>query len=181
MKIFVASDLHGSLSAARLMRERFLAERADVLLLLGDLYYHGPRNPLPSEYNPFEVSRLLGGMRDDVIAVRGNCDSGVDETISCFPIESSAHLLLGKRRFFASHGDKWNADNPPPLPKGAVLLFGHTHTSGLWEKDGIWAANPGSLSLPKNDTPAGYLTVTENALNFKTLGGDLYKTKVFTD
>lgn len=181
MKILVASDIHGSAHAAKLLLGRLDAERADILLLLGDLYYHGPRNPLPAGYLPIEVAELLGGVADRVIAVKGNCDSAVDGMVSRFPIESGAHIVLGRRRYFATHGDVWSNENLPPLPKGSVLLFGHTHTSGLWEKEGVFAANPGSVSLPKNGTPAGYLTVTENALNWKTLSGEVYKSKVFTD
>ena len=175
MKIMVASDVHGSGAACKKLIANFHKEKADVLLLLGDLYYHGPRNPLPEEYAPMKVCEMLTEIKENLIAVKGNCDGDVDQMISAFPIEKNAQILLGTRRVYATHGDVYSAENLPPLPKGSVVLFGHTHVAGIWQKDGITAVNPGSCSLPKNDTVAGFVLLTENEVTFKTLNGDTYK------
>ena len=58
MKYLIASDIHGSAYYCKKLLERFEAEKADRLLLLGDLLYHGPHNDLPKEYAPKEVIEL---------------------------------------------------------------------------------------------------------------------------
>ena len=47
MKLMIASDIHGSAYYCRKMLEAYDREKADKLLLLGDILYHGPRNDLP--------------------------------------------------------------------------------------------------------------------------------------
>ena len=48
---------------------------------LGDILYHGPRNDLPKEYAPKEVIAMLNPLRNDIICVRGNCDTEVDQMV----------------------------------------------------------------------------------------------------
>ena len=70
MRYLIASDIHGALPAAEALTTRFHEEGADRLLLLGDLLYHGPRNPLPEGYAPAEVARLLNGYADRITDIR---------------------------------------------------------------------------------------------------------------
>ena len=86
MKWMIASDLHGSAFYCKKMIEAFERERADRLLLLGDLLYHGPRNDLPEGYAPKEVIPLLNGLKPALLCVRGNCDAEVDQMVLDFPI-----------------------------------------------------------------------------------------------
>lgn len=86
MKLMIASDLHGSAHYCRNMLEAFEREQADKLLLLGDLLYHGPRNDLPKEYQPKEVIALLNARKRQLLCVRGNCDTEVDQMVLDFPI-----------------------------------------------------------------------------------------------
>ena len=81
MKILVVSDIHGSLLHAQKAIEAFETHQADMMLMLGDFLYHGPRNPLPPQYDPMAVSQLLNRYADRILAVRGNCDSEVDQMI----------------------------------------------------------------------------------------------------
>ena len=48
--IVFVSDIHGSFGYAKMIPEILQREEADKLVILGDLYYHGPRNPIPEEY-----------------------------------------------------------------------------------------------------------------------------------
>ena len=48
----IASDLHGSADYCEELLRQYACEKADRLLLLGDLFYHGPRNDLPKGYAP---------------------------------------------------------------------------------------------------------------------------------
>ena len=56
MKYVIASDIHGSAYYCRLLKKRYEEEKAQKLLLLGDLLYHGARNALPKEYSTLETA-----------------------------------------------------------------------------------------------------------------------------
>ena len=82
----IASDIHGSAYYCRELLEAYDREKADRLLLLGDILYHGPRNDLPKDYNPKEVIALLNQHKQDILCVRGNCDTEVDQMVLEFPV-----------------------------------------------------------------------------------------------
>ena len=84
MKLMFASDIHGSSYFCRKMLEMWKKEKAGRLILLGDLLYHGPRNELPKEYAPKEVISLLNSMKNEICAVRGNCEAEVDQMVLDF-------------------------------------------------------------------------------------------------
>ena len=172
MKIAVVSDIHGSLSALREFWARAEEAGADKVLLLGDLYYHGARNPLPEGYAPLAVSEFLNAHREKIIAVRGNCDSDVDCTVSAFDLAASAILCLGEKTIFASHGDRYDIEHLP-VGKYDVVLYGHYHTGFIKEKEGIVVANPGSVSLPKGGTSPSYLLLDEGEIALHDLSGRL--------
>lgn len=177
MKWMIASDLHGSACYCRKMLEAFRREGADRLLFLGDLLYHGPRNDLPREYAPKEVIPLLNGMKEQLLCVRGNCDAEVDQMVLEFPVLADyAALPVGKRLIYATHGHIYNVKNLPPLAPGDVLLHGHTHVPA-WQAFGQenLYLNPGSLSIPKENSPHSYMTLEENTMQWKELEtGEVY-------
>ena len=70
MKIMIASDIHGSVSDCQQLLAAMDREQADKLLLLGDLLYHGPRNPLPETYDPKAVAALLNARKQQLLCVR---------------------------------------------------------------------------------------------------------------
>ena len=167
MKYLVASDIHGSLYYAKKVIELFEKEEADKIILLGDLYYHGPRNPLPVEYNPMEVSKLFNEISDNIFCIKGNCDAEVDEMISKFKFSENLVLKINDKMFMFTHGHHINIDNRPK--EIDVLVYGHFHT-GFIEKVGeVVVANTGSLSLPKNDTPNSYIVLEGDTITLKDL------------
>ena len=175
MKWMIASDIHGSAYYCEKMLRRFEAEKADRLILLGDLLYHGPRNDLPEDYRPKAVSGMLNGIREKLTCVRGNCDSEVDQMMLDFPIMADCALLdTGKRLVFATHGHVFHQDRLPPLAPGNVLLYGHTHIPLRAERDGILCLNPGSVSIPKEGSAHGYMTLEEGLFLWKNLDGTEY-------
>ena len=170
MKFLIASDLHGSAAYCRALLAALARESADRLILLGDILYHGPRNDLPEGYAPKEVIALLSPLKDRILAVRGNCDTEVDQMVLPFPILADyAVMPVGNRLMYLTHGHKWGGDNPPPLAKGDILLQGHTHVSGVWEKEDFTLINPGSLSIPKENTPRGYIILEDGLFSFRCL------------
>ena len=171
MKYIVFSDIHGSLYYANKMKEIIEKENIDKIILLGDLYYHGPRNPLPEEYDPIPVSQILNSFKDKIICVRGNCDAEVDEMISEFSFNDHVELEIGNKKYYFTHGHHKNKDN---IPEGSdVLIYGHFHTGFIEEIDGVVCVNSGSITLPKNDTTHSYLIINENKIELKDIDGNI--------
>ena len=171
MKWMIASDLHGSAYYCRKMLEAFEREGADRLFLLGDLLYHGPRNDLPREYAPKEVIPLLNEKKEKLLCVRGNCDAEVDQMVLEFPVLADyAVLPVGQRLIYATHGHIYHVKNLPPLAPEDVLLHGHTHVPAWTEfGQGNLYLNPGSVSIPKENSPHSYMTLEGNTMQWKEL------------
>jgi len=175
MKWLIASDIHGSAYYCRKLLECYKIEKADRLLLLGDVLYHGPRNALPKEYNPSEVIEMLNNIKDDIICVRGNCDTEVDQMVLKFPIMADYAVLSAENKMiFATHGHIFNCDNLPSLHDGDILLHGHTHIPKCENYGNIVYCNPGSVSIPKEESEHGYMTLENNRLEWKTLEQKVY-------
>lgn len=151
MKLLIASDIHGSAYWCRALMRCIDSEDPDKIVLLGDLLYHGPRNDLPRDYAPKEVISMLNPLAECIIAVRGNCDSEVDQMVLGFPCRGDYALVFdGARQLFLTHGHVYGPDNVPPLAKDGALLYGHTHVKEIARRDGVLFVNPGSVSLPKD-------------------------------
>ena len=177
MKYLVISDIHGSGYYANKINEIYEKEKPDKIILLGDLYYHGPRNRLTDGYNPMEVAKILNRYKDIILCTRGNCDAEVDEMISEFKFEESLQLNIEGKRFFFTHGHKYNMDN---IPKNVdILVYGHFHTGYIKEKDGVLCINAGSISLPKNNTPNSYLIIDNNKIILKDIENNIIDEKEF--
>ena len=170
MRVLAASDIHGSYEWACRIVDKFHEEKADKLLLLGDLLYHGPRNNLPSDYEPKRVIEVLNSVKSSILAVRGNCDTEVDQMVLEFPIMADyIYLVSGDLVVFATHGHIYNPLNPPVmLPSGAVLLCGHTHVAADEMYDGFRYMNPGSPSIPKQSSVPSYIIIDDGKAELKT-------------
>ena len=170
MKILIASDIHGSAYWCEKLLLAYKNENADKLLLLGDILYHGPRNDLPKDYDPKKVIELLSPLKDQILCVRGNCDTEVDQMVLPFPIFAEYALLsVDGVTIYATHGHKFGKDNPPPISQGDILLCGHTHVADDCDCDGFRYINPGSVSIPKENTGNGYMVFENGKFERKLL------------
>ena len=175
MKFLIASDIHGSAYYCEKLLAAFEKEKADRLILLGDILYHGPRNDLPRDYAPKKVIEMLNPLKDRLLCVRGNCDTEVDQMVLSFPVLAEYALLPIKDRLvFITHGHKFSTANLPPISKGDILLHGHTHVPKCEDFNGILYMNPGSVSIPKENSPHGYMTLEDGAFLWKSLDGEIY-------
>ena len=178
MKLMIASDIHGSAYYCRKMIEAYKNEKAEKLLILGDILYHGPRNDLPCEYAPKEVIGMLNPMADELLCVRGNCDTEVDQMVLDFPVLAEyAFFYVNGRTIFATHGHNFNPANPPKIKKGDILLNGHTHVPAFEETEKFIYVNPGSVSIPKENSEHGYIILEDNTLTWKNLDGKIWMKK----
>ena len=178
-KWLIASDIHGSAYFCRALLDAYQKEGAERLILLGDILYHGPRNDLPREYAPKEVIAMLSAYKNEILAVRGNCDTEVDQMVLNFPILSdSAYIVAGRYTLYATHGHRDGEAAPPPLRPGEILLCGHTHVPAARTMAcGNLYVNPGSVSIPKEGSPKSYLLLDseQGTLSFRALGGQEYR------
>lgn len=173
MKLMFLSDLHGALPATEEALNIFAGSGARWLVILGDLLNHGPRNALPQGYSPAAVAQCLNQVADKVIAVRGNCDSEVDQMLLDFPITAPwQQVLLPQQRLFLTHGHLYNPDELPPLATDDVLVFGHTHLPVARYHHSYYLFNPGSVSIPKGGYEASFGMLDDGVLSVRTLKGN---------
>lgn len=174
VKIMIASDIHGSEFYCKKLVDAYKNEGAGRLLLLGDILYHGPRNDLPEGYAPKKVIEILNGMKDELLCVRGNCDTEVDQMVLNFPILGDyAVLSAGDKLIYATHGHKFGKDNPPPLKDGDILLCGHTHIPECTDCGKFIYLNTGSVSIPKENSWHGYIVLENNEFIWKDFDGEI--------
>lgn len=173
MKLMIASDIHGSAYYCKKLIEAYQRESADKLLILGDILYHGPRNDLPRNYNPKEVIAILNPIKKELLCVRGNCDTEVDQMVLEFPILADyCFLELDGHTIFATHGHVHNPKNLPMLKEGEILLNGHTHIPANQDMGTYTYMNPGSVSIPKDGSAHGYM-IYDGEFVWKDLDGNV--------
>lgn len=144
MKLIVASDIHGSFKYTKKLEELINQENPDKIILLGDILYHGAKNALPNEYSTIDVINTLNKYSDKIIAVRGNCDSEVDDMVANFGLVADYEKIeVDGIVFYLTHGHLINKYEY--LFKDDYVLSGHTHVYNLEGKH----INPGSVGIPK--------------------------------
>ena len=147
MKYMFASDVHGSAYYCRKMLDVYKEEKAERLVLLGDLLYHGP-----------------------------NCEAEVDQMVLQFPVMADYCILnLDGRTFYATHGHIYNENNLPPIQEGDILIHGHTHVLKAEQKEGYVLLNPGSVSIPKEGNPPTYAIFEDGVFTIKDFEGNIVK------
>lgn len=176
MKLMVASDIHGSTYYCEQMLAAYAREKADKLLLLGDILYHGPRNNLPKGYDTKSVAHILNEIKGELLCVRGNCDTEVDQMVLDFPVLAEyAIFYLEGRMVFVTHGHVFNNQHLPMLKKGDILLHGHTHVPAYEVFDTHIYMNPGSVSIPKENSAHSYMVFEGTDVYWKDLDGTILK------
>lgn len=178
MKYMIVSDIHGSAYYTRKVVKSFHELNCDKMIVLGDILYHGPRNPLPLEYDPKEVIEQLNEIKIDIIACRGNCDSEVDQMVLEFPITNTSQVIPeDDRSIYISHGHIYSPENlPSNIQANDIFLFGHTHIPTFENIDGITIINPGSISLPKELNPHTFGILEDDTYKWFDVDGQLLNT-----
>lgn len=159
MKFLIISDIHGSAASLETAIESFKND-FDYIIICGDYLNHGPRNPLPEGWDPKKTAAILNEHIRQIICVRGNCDSEVDEMVLDFPclnaytnmffMQKESEILNG--RIFIHHGHLYDRQKlKSMLPEGTLVISGHTHITVMEKDEGLYFFNPGSISLPKCD------------------------------
>ena len=181
MKLLIASDIHGDFASAKHIIEVYKTQACDKILILGDILYHGPRNDLPAGYAPKDVISLLNEYKASILAVRGNCATEVDQMVLESPILADyAILSLDGLTVYATHGHKYNPDNPPPLQPGDILIHGHTHVlASVGFGKGNTYLNPGSIAIPKGGNPPSYMIYEDRKFTTYSKDGGMISVTAF--
>lgn len=171
MKILLVSDIHGSLPALEHVLSFYEREHCDLLCVLGDILNYGPRNGLPEGLNPKAIAERLNQMASDIVAIRGNCDSEVDQMLLQFPILSDYSLLIDNgRRLFLTHGHIYNEQQRPSLRTDA-FVYGHTHLWKLERQEDTVVCNLGSITFPKGGNVPTFGLYDDGRLSIHQLDG----------
>ena len=166
MKIMIASDIHGSAYYCQKLIECYKNSACQKLVLLGDILYHGPRNDLPKDYAPKLVISMLNEIKDNILCVRGNCDTEVDQMVLDFPVLADYAVFFdGVQTIYFSHGHKIS-ELEKTLKSTDLLLCGHTHIPTVIKKENYTYINPGSVSIPKEGSPNSYMIYENGNLNW---------------
>lgn len=179
MKIIFISDIHGSYTYLKKAIAIFEKEQADRLVILGDVLYHGPRNPLPEGYDCIKVANLLNQYSDKIIAVRGNCDAEVDQMLLNFDSSQDYQILdVDGHHFFFTHGHIYDSENLPKLKPGDIFVHGHFHKPMAKKQGDIYILNPSSISLAKEGVNS-YGIYENSVFTIKDFNNNEYKTIQF--
>lgn len=173
MKLLIASDIHGSSFYCKKLLEKYNDENPDKMVLLGDILYHGPRNDLPRDYAPKDVIKMLNPLAKSILCVRGNCDTEVDQMVLDFPVLADYSVIFdGKITMYLTHGH--HIENIKFVP-GDYVIAGHTHIPSFEKRDGYTYINPGSVSIPKEDSLNGYIIYENGTFVWKDFDGNIIK------
>ena len=158
MKYIIASDIHGSAYWCEQLLSEFEHENADKLILLGDLLYHGPRNDIPSNYKPKEIISLLNPLKDKIVMVRGNCDAEVDQMVLDFKIHNKKKIKYQNKNIHLVHGHHLDKENNN-YQENDIVFYGHTHVNKYEVIDKVKYINPGSITIPKENTKKSFIAL----------------------
>ena len=119
---------------------------------------------------------MLNGIKDEICAVRGNCEAEVDQMVLDFPVMADyAVLVLNGLTFYATHGHVYNRENMPPMKDGDILIHGHTHLLTAEKCGNGFLLNPGSTSIPKGGNPATYAVLEDAMFRICDFEGNVVK------
>lgn len=180
MKYFLLSDIHGSLPRLRLVLDIYQQEHCDMLLLLGDILNYGPRNGVPEGLDARGIAEALNPLADDIVAVRGNCDSEVDQMLLHFPIMSTYAVLVDEgRKILLTHGHIYNKEKLPPGHFDAVI-YGHTHLWELSRQNDTVICNTGSITFPKGGRVPTFGIMDNGVITIHDLENNILATEELT-
>lgn len=171
MKYLIFSDLHGSAESAAILCNIFIEQKCDQMICLGDVLYHGPRNDIPELYAPKQVIALLNPFADKILCIQGNCDAEVDQMVLKFKLYKTKNIRLNGKQCHLEHGHHLE-ETKQTLD---VVLFGHTHIPMLERVEKTIYLNPGSITLPRNNSKRSYMIWEKNTITLFDLQGNVLK------
>lgn len=166
MKTMIISDIHGYSKNLKRVIDIFNTTNCQRLLVLGDLLTPGP------DYE--EVLKMLNSMRYCMLCMRGNNDRNIyREDVDFNIIDNYLNIRLDQNNVFITHGHQFNRRNCPFLKKGDILIQGHSHIAWMYQENGMFFINPGSISLPRDHLGGTYIIYDDNTFFLYNLEEEL--------
>ena len=178
MKLMIASDLHGSAYYTQALLRRMEDEKPAKLVLLGDILYHGPRNALPRDYDTKACAAMLNALEKAPLCIRGNCDGEVDQMVLNFPMLADfAAVFADGYTLYLTHGHHLD-EASKAAASGDIVLYGHTHVPAFERKNEKYYVNPGSVSIPKEESRHSYMLWENGVFTWKDVEtGEIWRTE----
>lgn len=172
MKLLFASDIHGSENYCKKLKKVFYKEEAEKLILLGDLLFNKSIMSLGRNNERMKTAGILNDLEEYIIAVRGNCDTDLDQDLLDFPIMNDyKKIMIDGYEFFITHGHIYNKYRLPQTDRKIILIHGHTHIPCIENTKEYLYLNPGSVSTPREGNPNTYMVYEDKYFTIKTLDG----------
>ena len=159
MTIMFISDIHGSKNNLKIARELYDKEQADLVIILGDVFYGGN----PSR----EIEDIINSFPNKVV-IKGNNDFSTDIFKDSIEFVDSYSFSSFGKKFFCSHGNVYNVTRLPNK-EFDVMVFGHTHAGRIFRDGQKYFINPGSISFPRAGTENSYIIVDSKGIYLKNL------------
>jgi len=159
--LFVIADIHGKEDALQMAFGKFSRGKNSHMLVAGDLMVrHSPKG-----------ASIMQRHKNHITAVRGNCDSSIDQDLSGTPLPLVQNMVWNRRKLLMTHGHTLSQGRLPLLPAGSILIVGHTHYPALTmdEESGIILLNPGSIASPRKGSKASYAVITKTGISVISL------------
>lgn len=156
MKLMIVSDIHGNLENTKIIVSKFHEIKADKLIVLGDIYQgysYSDRN---------KMMNIFSTICQDLILIRGNCDSDIDVDLSPVGLIKEYSLRMKDRTIYFNHGHLGYPNVNFNI--GDIYCHGHTHINQIVDRNGIIVCNPGSVTLPRGGTMASYMIINTNGI-----------------
>ena len=164
MKVLIISDIHGNYNN---LNKVLTNNTFDKLILLGDILV----GPFP-EYR--EVSNLLNIYKDKIIAVKGNCDNYYNGMLEFNNEDTYLKVPIDKKILFITHGHIYNRNNLPDTYYD-IFVQGHTHVPLLEKVNDKIYLNPGSISLPRNNSLPSFAIYEDNTIKILDIDNNIIK------
>ena len=164
MKVLIISDIHGNYNN---LNKVLTNNTFDKLIILGDILV----GPFP-EYR--EVSNLLNIYKDKIIAVKGNCDNYYNGMLEFNNEDTYLKVPIDKKILFITHGHIYNRNNLPDTYYD-IFVQGHTHVPLLEKVNDKIYLNPGSISLPRNNSLPSFAIYEDNTIKILDIDNNIIK------
>ena len=165
MKYMVISDIHGGINELNTVLGIYVKEHCSKLLILGDLFTYGYGFDRSRE----DIVNRLNMMKDNIIAVRGNCDNDLNNIK--FDIDLIKEIELNDKKIAMTHGHLYTENQLLEMNKD-IIYTGHTHRKRLVKEGDTLLANPGSVSKSR-DGENSFAIVDENKITIRNLANEI--------
>ena len=157
MKLMFFSDIQGINYNLNSIKKIIDNNSFDKIIVLGDLYYSGPNYEEDYQIESKKVKDFLTEYKDNLIVLKGNCDSDVDVKASDFPICNNLVLInVDGLDIYCTHGNEYSMSKNKKINKG-ILVYGHEHIPYIKKIDDMIYICVGSISLPRDNNKPTYM------------------------